>query len=380
MSSAASLKKTVEDLEKRFGGLRVLDEQDPLDQIVLLVLARGTNEKKARQALKTLRGDFVDWNEIRVSERFEIDRSLAVLGKRAIEGKALAIREVLAAVYGRFNRTSLVFLHEKNDRANARAREKLLKFLTELSPAIAAMMESYFTRKPVAIRAPMPKILVDEKLFPKGATVATVKKQVDKGLDAEEQSLFVWGVLNLHEEVERARQDERDRKEREKEEARRRVEDEKRRREEEAERKKKERELAKIRAAEERVAKKKAAEKAKLAKKREDERKKAAAAKKTAAKKAATKKPAAAAKKAATKKAAAKPAAKKAATRKPAAAKAAAKKPAAKKAAAKKAPAKKAAKKPAAKKATKKPAAKKATKKPAAKKTTKKTGGRKTGR
>lgn len=372
MTTAAALKKSLAAYEKRFGGLRKLGEADPLDQIVLLILARGSGEKKAQQALEGLRSRFVDWNEIRVSERYEIEEAISALGKRGMQGKADAIRDLLAAVYGRFNRTSLAFLLEANDKSTTRAREKLVRYLAEISPAIALMMECYFAKKPLIVRSPVPRIMVDEKLAAKGATTATVRKQLESGLSEEEQTLFVWAMLGLHEEAEAARQAERDRKEREKLDAKRRIEDAKRKKVEEAERKKREAEIARQRKSAEKIALRKIAEARKKAEAKKAEAKKKTEAKKSTAKKAAAKKTSA--KKASTKKAAAKKTtAKKAVTKKTAAKKAPAKK-VAKKAAAKKAPAKKVTKKAAAKKApAKKAAAKKTTKKAAAKKATKKT-------
>ena len=68
----ADVKRLVELLEPRFGAVRELDEPRPLEQLVLLMLARGASLPKARRLLKMLQTDYVDWNDVRVTNVREI--------------------------------------------------------------------------------------------------------------------------------------------------------------------------------------------------------------------------------------------------------------------------------------------------------------------
>ena len=73
--------KLVSLLEPRLGAVRELDEPRPLEQLILLMLARGGTLAKARRALKILQTDYVDWNDVRVTSPREIASKIAEHGR-----------------------------------------------------------------------------------------------------------------------------------------------------------------------------------------------------------------------------------------------------------------------------------------------------------
>ena len=201
MTLKSELTKIVGLLEKKYGGVTSLDRDNPLDQLVVLILAANSNQKKADEALIGLRSAFVDWNEVRVTALHDIDHAIDSLGAKGGEGKAALIRDVLGAIYARFNKVDLDFLLEKGDKQNVRRRERLFNFLAERSPALPALMTCYFEDRKavVSVAGSLGRMLARLGIFKKGSSPAKIRKDIESNLSEAEQLLFLNGGWQIAE-------------------------------------------------------------------------------------------------------------------------------------------------------------------------------------
>jgi endonuclease III len=201
VTSTSTHSELIASLEKRYGGLRSFDAEDALGQLLLIVLADGAAGKKALQALEALQEYYVDYNEIRVSSVHEIASVIAAVGPKNVAAKAKRLRDVLATVYSRFNRMSLAFLTDPQDKTAPRKTERLMGYLNELSPAYVAIFELYLAGRQPAIQATggLPRVLGRLGLMKKGTGAAQLKKKLESEIGSDDWLVFVWGVHQVSE-------------------------------------------------------------------------------------------------------------------------------------------------------------------------------------
>jgi endonuclease III len=136
-----SVGELIEALEPRYGAVRELDETEGLDQLVLLVLARDLPFKKARAALRRLKQDYVDWNDVRVTPAHELARACEGGGAGTAFAKAAELVELLSTLYLRFNKMTCEVGRAADASPDAaKLRGRLLAFLAERSSLYAALM------------------------------------------------------------------------------------------------------------------------------------------------------------------------------------------------------------------------------------------------
>ncbi|MDA1265068.1 MAG: hypothetical protein O2816_08315 [Planctomycetota bacterium] len=375
---------------------------DLISHGAVLVLMRHLTERQAVQSVESLRGAYVDWNEVRVCQLQEISSHLKTGSRKKgpallkdLGPAAMALKAYLQNVFQETHGMDLEILREDPTAAGLIIAELdsigmtgggyLLWLAAEGRVPVHTAVIRILDRLGLIARTTSIKkaqAMIDP-LVPKGEELAFTlcfHEIADRWTDPDDPIYMTVDLLQTIPAGRKARKDrlsqlEREAVRRERDEERQRKADEREaerlRKEEEKESKRLEAELRKRQKDAERKAEAIAREKDRIKKKKAFEvAKKKAAAKKDADKKKAASKNTSA-KKPAAKKKAAKTSSKKAAAKKPTARKAAKKAPAKKKTAAKKATAKKAtAKKATAKQAAKAPAKKRtAAKKPAAKKT-----------
>jgi hypothetical protein len=367
-----SLEQVLEVLEKLHG--RPVHSERPddplLDHLLVAVLSLHAGVTKAREALRSISASYLDFNELRVSGRGEIEKALEpFVPAERLSQAAWDLRMALQDVYDGTHGLDLEPLR-------GREPEDLRHFCTKLpntpgGPA-AHVFQLAVGEKHLALGPLETRLLERLGYLPRAANAHRVRQAMERQIKPADRERFAWVTgasarlfekdfdpkhpfcvllveCRAKELVERERQRKAEEARRKAEEKRRAIEDAKRarleeiaRKKREADEKKKAAEAEKKRKKDEAVkaaAAKKAAEKARVAAQKAEARKKKEEAAKAAA---AAKKAAAAAKLAAQQaaKKAALAAAKKVAEAKQAAARKAAE---AKKAAAKKAAAKKAA-------------------------------------
>lgn len=195
-------------LKSTYGGPDQLDEPRPLEQLILLLLSQGVDVKKARTAMRRLRSEYVDWNEVRVTGVYELQGVLKPLGTRRALARAQQLQELLDTVYNRFNKLNLDFLYNPgSDPELTRKKERFHGYLADRSPALAAMMTIHGSqRSDLAVGAGIPKVVqrfgwIDGK----SATVPKARKALQELVDEKERVGVQWRLYLLLEETCRPR-------------------------------------------------------------------------------------------------------------------------------------------------------------------------------
>ncbi|MBN8526859.1 MAG: hypothetical protein J0M02_16115 [Planctomycetes bacterium] len=99
----ADLTRVTEALEARYGRRKHQTYEDVIEALVQQILDLGVPEKSGREAMKRLREEFIDWNDMRVATVREIED---VLGQRypKVREKSEDLRHLLADLYTAFRR------------------------------------------------------------------------------------------------------------------------------------------------------------------------------------------------------------------------------------------------------------------------------------
>jgi hypothetical protein len=103
------LMKVTEALEVRYGMRKPSRFTDFIEALVFQILELGAQEKPARDALKRLRDEYVDWNDMRVATVRELED---ILGPKyyQVRKKAEDIKHLLADLYTAFRRMEITEL------------------------------------------------------------------------------------------------------------------------------------------------------------------------------------------------------------------------------------------------------------------------------
>ncbi len=100
------LMKVTEALEVRYGLRKPGKFTDFIEALVFQILELGTQEKAARDGLKRLRDEYVDWNDMRVATVREMED---ILGAKfyQVRKKSEDIKHLLADLYTAFRRMEI---------------------------------------------------------------------------------------------------------------------------------------------------------------------------------------------------------------------------------------------------------------------------------
>jgi len=116
-ASSAQLKtlmRICEALEQRYGRRKQTDFVDFIESLIFQILELGTAERHAREALKRIQVEYVDWNDMRVASVREIQDILGPRYPRCRE-KAEDLSSLLADLYTAFRRMDLTDLVRTTD-------------------------------------------------------------------------------------------------------------------------------------------------------------------------------------------------------------------------------------------------------------------------
>lgn len=102
----ADLARVTEALEERYGRRKQQAYEDVIEALVQQILELGVPERSAKDAMKRLRDEFIDWNDMRVATVREIED---VLGARypKVREKSEDLRHLLADLYTAFRRMDI---------------------------------------------------------------------------------------------------------------------------------------------------------------------------------------------------------------------------------------------------------------------------------
>ncbi|MGD2174960.1 MAG: hypothetical protein PVJ27_06115 [Candidatus Brocadiaceae bacterium] len=95
---------------ERFGELKGRKTRPPLNQLILSIFYHLTSVRRATRALRQLKRNFVDWNEVRVSHPAEVGNTLSSAQWAHIGAER--VQWVLRELTDMYHRTDLDFLQE----------------------------------------------------------------------------------------------------------------------------------------------------------------------------------------------------------------------------------------------------------------------------
>jgi endonuclease III len=130
-----------EALEARYGRRKAQKPTDFIEALVFQILELGVGERQSRDALKRLRDEFVDWNDMRVASIREIED---ILGARyhKVREKAEDLKSLLADLWTAFRRMDLGAVLEPQGLETLRALPDTTNIRRDsVERAIAQMMD-----------------------------------------------------------------------------------------------------------------------------------------------------------------------------------------------------------------------------------------------
>ena len=129
LSPKARLAAVLEKLDRSFGALQLPETRDVLERAVYLVLREGSTHSANDKALKALREEFVDWNEVRLSSPSEMARLLTGTSKanvlRRWHERSRRVSEMIDQVYNDRNEATMEFVAEERPKAQIEILEDL---------------------------------------------------------------------------------------------------------------------------------------------------------------------------------------------------------------------------------------------------------------
>jgi len=183
---ARRIRRLFHRLLRRYGKPDPPDHADPLDQLVLGILSRGTTEAKARAAYDRLRAGVVDYNEMRVTPPVEVAE---VIGRSYPDAEARSrdIVNVLNALYDKRNAIDLTFLSSKPLRE---AREYLLSLPGVDEFAAARVVLFSLGGHAIPVDQAMMNLFRKEECISPDATIAEVQSFLERHVHASEAAAF----------------------------------------------------------------------------------------------------------------------------------------------------------------------------------------------
>ncbi len=103
VSAKTKLRSCLVRMEKKYGVTKTIGGGPTVGQGVFLIFRQGWDFKKASRAARILESEFIDWNEIRVSAKREIQETLAFLKFSDMENRIINIQEYLREVFTAYN-------------------------------------------------------------------------------------------------------------------------------------------------------------------------------------------------------------------------------------------------------------------------------------
>ncbi|WP_435010592.1 endonuclease III domain-containing protein [Tundrisphaera lichenicola] len=109
-------------LKKRYKVGPIVEKMSILEAVVYAICHEDSTREQANQALARFKGDFFDWNEVRVSSLEEIQGVLA--GMTDVEGRAFRIRRFLRQMFEKTYGFNLDALTKKPQKDSIKALEE----------------------------------------------------------------------------------------------------------------------------------------------------------------------------------------------------------------------------------------------------------------
>lgn len=203
MSTKSKSQASIADILRRaFGGPTVLNEPRPLEQLILLVLARGTDIKKAQAVMEQLQAEYVDWNEVRVTSAYELRKHISVVSEPGPGDKSDQLKDLLTTIFNRFNKLNLDFLLPgSSDTDGAKKRDRFQNYLADRFPAIAAILSLYGgLPTDLAITPSLTRVMQRLGLLPgKSSGIQATREALLANFEADGLLTAQWGLHHVAE-------------------------------------------------------------------------------------------------------------------------------------------------------------------------------------
>jgi len=183
---AKQVKRVFNRLVRQHGKPKHDSLADPIEQLLLGVLARGTTETAATAAMKRLQEGTVDLNELRVASPRELVELLGGDFPNALE-KARDINRILNEIFNRQHELDLAFLRNKTRRD---AKDYLQKIPGVDACTLARVMLVSVGGHALPVDENMLAYLRRHELVDSGAEAAEVQAFLERNIAADDAYAF----------------------------------------------------------------------------------------------------------------------------------------------------------------------------------------------
>lgn len=183
---AKRVKRVFQNLRRQYGSAKVPEPSDPVEQLVIALLAYEVPVSRAVRAATALLEAMVDYNEVRVSTTAEIAnviRSFVPDGFKCAD----AIRRALGAVFKKEHAISLKSLHKIG-------RREAKRYLEELdgvdSSAAASVLLWSLGAHAIPVGVCLYQTMQEEKLVHPSASIEEVQAFLERNITADDAREF----------------------------------------------------------------------------------------------------------------------------------------------------------------------------------------------
>jgi hypothetical protein len=190
---AQRLQRLCSRLPRELGVVKEPEKTDPLTELVLACLAAPGSETRARAALNRLRGQFVDFNELRVAR---VDEVADVLGRQYGPSKEVGLQllNLLRQVFAQQDTMDLTSLNEGGKR-DARTFLQQLEGMTPY--VLARVVLNSLGGHAFPLNESILTMLRAEEAIDPQADAADVQAFLERQIPARRMQK-VWALLGLY--------------------------------------------------------------------------------------------------------------------------------------------------------------------------------------
>jgi len=190
MKNGTAYGKKLKQAYRRFRGkgepVALSHDGDPVDQLILAVLAQETTTARALRAMKRLSDDMVDLNDLRVSTAAEVSDSISRHVPRSVH-RAKLLLKVLNGVYHREYAVSLQSLRSKG----IREVKQYLESLEGTTPYVCGSVILWsLVGHAIPVSDPMLQWLRDNDLVHPDAEPGEVQSFLERHVSAADARTF----------------------------------------------------------------------------------------------------------------------------------------------------------------------------------------------
>lgn len=166
-----------------------------IEMLLLGILATNELYDRAREALKVIQANMVDFNELRVTPVAEISELI----DRHIRESQRAAKDIIVALNWIFNRFDTLDLSELKEKNKSEISKLFEEIPTCPDHARAALLLFCFEIAEMPLDDLMLKYLINTQTLPAEVDLPTAKSFIERQLKAAEFSTFYWQLRKASE-------------------------------------------------------------------------------------------------------------------------------------------------------------------------------------